>query len=237
MHIRHSTTRWRQPGGFEDGRALPLLACVLMLALASLPALAAGGGDNGASPTRAKVAGTKTEDAKAPPGMIGKRSKPSALAGPDLPPEVKTEVARYCWNIADAARDARYLRQKRKLEHMSRRLEALIDRLERKRAEFETWVKRREDITRRMSTSMMKVYEKMEPDVAAQQITHMEYAVAVALLAGMKPEKAAAILAEMDPRVAGRLVNVIVGRVAQAGEDQPGQRLLRARRRATEETN
>ena len=237
MRTGHSTAIGRRHGRIDSGRALPLLICLLMLAMAPLPALAAGGGGHGGPPGKEKAAGKKAKEAEALPDMFPKRKKPSALAGPDVPPEVKTEVARYCWNIADAARDARYLRQKRKLEEMAERLETLIGRLERKRAEFETWVKRREDITRRMSTSMMKVYEKMEPDVAAQQITHMEYAVAVALLAGMKPEKAAAILAEMDPKIAGRLVNVIVGRVAQAGEDQPGQRLLQATRKAAGETN
>ncbi len=237
MHIRHIGTTGRKRRKSHSGRALSLLVCLLMLALAPLPALGGGGGGHGGAKAQEKAAAGKAKGGALLPGSNARRKKPSPLDGPDMPPEVKSEVARYCWNIADAARDARYLRQKRKLEEMTERLETLIKRLERKRAEYETWVKRREDITRRMSTSMMRVYEKMEPDVAAQQITHMEYAVAVALLAGMKPEKAAAILAEMDPKIAGRLVNVIVGRVAQAGEDQPGQRLLQATRKAAEETN
>ncbi len=153
----------------------------------------------------------------------GKEKRKNHLLGPKLPLEIRKDYQRYCYNIADQARDARYLRQKRKIEEMERRLEKLTERLERKRAEFEEWVKRREAITRRVTASMLKVYEKMEPDAAAQQIRHMEYAVAVALLTGMKPEKASAILMEMDPKIAGRLVNVIVGRVAESAVGQPGR--------------
>ena len=216
------------------------LVALLLLVLAAFslmaPAQAAESGGQKADVKNGKERSAAVDE-NAAMATAGNRRRRSPLLDSRVPPDVRTEVARYCWNISDAARDARYLRQKRRLEEMAARLEALIGRLEKRRREFETWVRRREDITRRMSTSMTRVYENMEPDVAAQQITHMEYAVAVALLAGMKPKKAAAILAEMDPRIAGRLVNVIVGRVAEAGEGQPGRRLLKPKGGAAEETN
>ena len=134
-----------------------------------------------------------------------------------LPPHIREDYQKYCYNIADEARDARYARQKLLLERMRKRLEELMRRLEKKSAEYRRWVQAREDIRRRMTRSMIEAYAKMEPEVAAQQIAQMEYAVAVAIITGLEPKKASAILGEMEPRVAGRLVNVIVGAVAEAG--------------------
>lgn len=146
-----------------------------------------------------------------------------------LPPEIREDYQKYCYNIASEARDARYARQKLLLERMRKRLRELMDRLERKSAEYRRWVRAREDIRRRMTRSMIQAYAKMEPEVAAQQIAQMEYAVAVAILTGLEPQKASAILGEMEPRVAGRLVNVIVGAVAEAGQGRAAP--------ATEEVN
>ena len=137
-----------------------------------------------------------------------------------LPPEIREDYQKYCYNIADEARDARYARQKLLLERMREELRVLMQRLEKKSAEYERWVKAREDIRRRMTRAMIETYAKMEPEVAAQQIARMEYAVAVAILTGLEPKKASAILGEMEPRVAGNLVNVIVGAVAEAGVGQ-----------------
>ena len=203
-----------------------LLALASFLALpVSAPVWAAGAGAHDAPAQehgKAEGAKEKTKD-KAAAAEEKKKKRKNHLLPPRLPAEIRKDYQRYCYNIADQARDARYLRQKRKIEQMERRLVELTERLERKRAEFEAWVKKREAITRRVTASMLKVYEKMEPDAAAQQIRHMEYAVAVALLTGMKPEKASAILMEMDPKIAGRLVNVIVGRVAESAVGQPGR--------------
>ena len=162
----------------------------------------------------------------------GKKEKPAAESGVQvlkksgsrllhrLPPHIREDYQKYCYNIADEARDARYARQKLLLQRMRRRLQDLMRRLEEKSAEYRRWVKAREDIRRRMTRSMIEAYAKMEPEVAAQQIAQMEYAVAVAILTGLEPKKASAILGEMEPRVAGRLVNVIVGAVAEAGAGQ-----------------
>ena len=137
-----------------------------------------------------------------------------------LPPDIREDYQKYCYNRADEARYARCARQKLLLQRMRERLRDLMRRLEKKSAEYERWVKAREDIRRRMTRAMIETYAKMEPEVAAQQIARMEYAVAVAILTGLEPKKASAILGEMEPRVAGNLVNVIVGAVAEAGVGQ-----------------
>ncbi len=144
---------------------------------------------------------------------------------PRLPRGVRKDFQKYCYNIADAARDARYARQKKKLQDMQARLNELLGKLEKKRKEVREWVLQRREIRQRMTAAMLDVYAKMEPEAAAAQIAQMEYEVAVAILTGLKPQQASAILTEMDPRKAGRIVTAIVGVVAQATP------------RATRETN
>ena len=57
-----------------------------------------------------------------------------------------TEEARqYCVNIRDVAADARYAWQKSTLEELDKRVAERIAALEEKRAEYETWLKKRED--------------------------------------------------------------------------------------------
>ncbi len=141
-----------------------------------------------------------------------------------LPPGIREDYQKYCYNIADAARDARYAHQAAKLKELEERLSGLLARLERKRAEYEKWVLRRKAIIDRMTSGMIGVYEKMDPEAAAAQVAQMEYAVAVALLTGLSAEKASAILNEMDPKKAGRLVNVIVGAVANGESEREAER-------------
>ncbi len=177
------------------------VACAALLAAGLLPAAALagghGGGGHGAEKPHAAM-----------PKLKPRRAR--------LPADVRRDDQKYCYNIADAAKDARYARQKARLQEMEQRLKKLLRRLEKKRAEYEDWVQRRERIRKRMSRAMIDVYAKMEPEAAAAQVAQMEYAVAVALLTGLGPAKASAILNEMDPKKAGRLVNVIVDRVAEA---------------------
>jgi len=192
----------------------PALAAMLLTA-ASTGAMAAGGGHGGGGADQGHGNAPQTEAKSA--------LSPERKLMPKLPPDIREDYQKYCYNIADAARDARYARQKRQILEMEKRLEKLLRQLEKKREEYETWVMRRKEITDRMTRAMLDVYAKMEPEAAAAQIAQMEYAVAVAILTGLKPQKASAILTEMDPKKAGRLVNAIVGVVAEAAPQVAGE--------------
>ncbi len=117
----------------------------------------------------------------------------------------------YCRNIVNAAADARYARQADAIAAMDKQLSAKIDALEQKRAEYETWVKRREELLRKADDSVVAIYSQMRPDAAAKQIAVMEEEAAAAILSKLQPRIASSILNEMDPRVAARLTNVIAG--------------------------
>ena len=55
-----------------------------------------------------------------------------------------TEIERFCSNIADAARDRRYALQAKELATLQQEVDKRIKLLEEKRAEYESWLKRRE---------------------------------------------------------------------------------------------
>ena len=55
------------------------------------------------------------------------------------------EIREFCTNIADAARDQRYLLQKQELENLQKDVDERIKTLEARRAEYEDWLKRRND--------------------------------------------------------------------------------------------
>ncbi|MDR7040046.1 flagellar motility protein MotE (MotC chaperone) [Methylobacterium sp. BE186] len=112
--------------------------------------------------------------------------------------------AGYCANIADAAADARFAWQKEQLAALERQVEERIQRLEEKRAEYETWLRRRNDFLAQADAGIVAVYAKMKPDAAAPQLANMPEDAAAAILTKLNARAASAILAEMEAsRAAG----------------------------------
>lgn len=99
---------------------------------------------------------------------------------------------------------------------MTKTLEERIKALEDKRAEYETWVSRRQDFLERADESVVAIYSQMRPDAAAQQIAVMEQEAAAAILSKLQPRTASAILNEMEPIAAAGLTNVMAG-IAEIG--------------------
>ena len=131
-------------------------------------------------------------------------------------------AAAYCKNIANQAADARYARQAESLAAMTKALEERIKALEDTRAEYETWVSRRQEFLGRADESVVAIYSQMRPDAAAQQIAVMEQEAAAAILSKLQPRTASAILNEMEPTTAARLTNVMAGIPAVAGATKDG---------------
>ncbi|WP_342108454.1 MotE family protein [Methylobacterium sp. SI9] len=81
--------------------------------------------------------------------------------------------------------------------------------MEAKRAEYETWLKRRQAFLAKADESVTAIYAKMRPEAASQQLTAMDSEAAAAILTRLEPRVASAIMNEMDPGRAARLANVI----------------------------
>ena len=138
---------------------------------------------------------------------------PAATTAPaaDAAPQPEDNASQYCRNIANPAADARYARQVDSLTALEKEIDDRIAKLEAKRAEYEEWVKKREDMMSKADESVVAIYSQMRPDAASQQIAAMDEAAAAAILAKLSPRIASAILNEMDAATAAHLTNVMAG--------------------------
>jgi flagellar motility protein MotE (MotC chaperone) len=123
----------------------------------------------------------------------------------------ESDVARFCANVADAALDARVAWQQRELEAAEAKLRQRIAELEAKRAEYEQWLKLREDFLKKAEENVVEIYSGMDPEAAALQIASMADDTAAAVLAKLRVRNASAILNEMEPARAAHLANTLAG--------------------------
>jgi flagellar motility protein MotE (MotC chaperone) len=129
----------------------------------------------------------------------------------------------YCANIADAAADARFVLQKAELSKMEKEIEGRLKILEAKRAEYEEWLRRRNEVLEKADETVVAIYSRMRPDAAALQLINMEEEIAAAVIAKLNPRVASAVLNEMEPARAAQLANIITDapkRVASNGRKE-----------------
>lgn len=168
------------------------------------------------SPAHAEsVEGKEGGDTAAPPPdrtsvrVIGVDGKPPE------PIELGSDVERYCSAIVDPAREARIAVQQKRLKALETQVDARIDELEKKRAEYQAWLKERQAFLDSTSDIMTDIYAKMKPDAAAAQLAAVDRPTAAAVLARLKSRAASAILAEMPAPVAAELGGLIVAKTGR----------------------
>lgn len=123
----------------------------------------------------------------------------------------ESDIARFCSNITDQALDARVAWQQRELEATESKLKLRIAELEAKRAEYEEWLKLREDFLKKAEENVVEIYSRMNPEAAAQQIASMADDTAAAVLAKLKVRVASSILNEMEPARGAHLADTLAG--------------------------
>lgn len=123
----------------------------------------------------------------------------------------ESDIARFCTNITDQALDARVAWQQKELEATETKLKQRIAELEAKRAEYEEWLKLRDDFLRKAEENVVEIYSRMNPEAAAQQIASMADDTAAAVLAKLKVRVASAILNEMEPARGAHLADTLAG--------------------------
>ena len=138
--------------------------------------------------------------------FLGTAGHQAALAQ-DVKADTKNN--QYCANIADAASDARFALQKQALADMEKEIEGRLKVLEAKRAEYEEWLRRRNEVLEKADETIVMIYSRMRPDAAALQLTNMDEEIAAAVIAKLNPRVASAVLNEMEPGRAAQLANVI----------------------------
>jgi flagellar motility protein MotE (MotC chaperone) len=120
-----------------------------------------------------------------------------------------SEIQRFCSNIADAARDRRYALQAQELQKLQGEVDERIKLLEAKRAEYETWLKRREVFLARAEDGVVKIYASMKPDAAAERLAELNVQLAAGILMKLDSRKAGVILNEMDRKAAATLTGIM----------------------------
>jgi flagellar motility protein MotE (MotC chaperone) len=119
------------------------------------------------------------------------------------------DVRRFCSNIADAARDRRYALQKAELETLQKEIDARIVTLDERRAEYEGWLKRRNDFLLKAEENLVEIYSLMRPDAAAERLAEVHVELAAAILMKLQARKAGVILNEMDSKAAASLTSIM----------------------------
>jgi flagellar motility protein MotE (MotC chaperone) len=131
---------------------------------------------------------------------------------PADPPETDVRLAReYCLSIADAAADARLAWQKQTLADLEQEIAKRVALLEAKTAEYQRWLARRDEFSKKAQENVVTIYARMKPEAAAAQLVAMDEETAAAVLTKLDPRSASAILSEMEATQAARLTATIGG--------------------------
>lgn len=123
--------------------------------------------------------------------------------------QINDEIREFCTNIADAAKDRRYALQLEELEALKKDIDNRVAQLEAKRAEYEEWLRRREEFMASAEKGVVDIYSKMKPDAAAERLADVEPMLAAAILMKLNTRQAGVILNEMNRKEAAELTGIM----------------------------
>ncbi|WP_322990182.1 MotE family protein [Hoeflea sp.] len=146
---------------------------------------------------------------------------PGALAQQAQSPSIQDEIRQFCGNIADAARDQRYILQKQELEELQAGVDERIKRLDERSVQYREWLQKREEFMRVAESQLVAIYKNMRPDAAAEQLEIVQPEVAAAIVMKLNPRLASAILNEMDSKKAAGLTGIIASAAAPDLPEDP----------------
>ena len=150
-------------------------------------------------------------------GMIA----PGAFAQQSPPATLEEEIRTFCGNIADAARDQRYLLQKKELEKLQADVDERIKLLEERSVKYRDWLQKREEFIRVADTQLVEIYKNMRADAAAEQLEIVQPGTAAAIIMKLSPRLASQILNEMDTKKAATLTGIIAAAAAPMQPEDP----------------
>lgn len=140
-------------------------------------------------------------------------SKPEIKVDPklDARPGAKapSDVQQFCINNAALLGDARIAFQTARLTEIEAQIRRRLAELAAKQAEFQAWLRKRDEAMKQAADDVVAIYAKMRPDAAALQLAAMDDGGAAAILAKLPSRAAGAILNEMEAGRAARLTRVM----------------------------
>lgn len=126
-----------------------------------------------------------------------------------VPKTAREEIKAFCANIADAARDQRYLLQKEELVKLQGQVDERIAILEKRKVEYEDWLKKRNEFLKKAEAGLTDIYKKMPVDAAADQLELLDPNLASAIIMKLTPRQSSLILSEMEARKAAMVAAIM----------------------------
>ncbi len=123
----------------------------------------------------------------------------------------QSETQQFCVNNAALLGDARMAFQTARLTEIEAQIRQRMAELEAKKAEYQAWLRKRDEVMKQAADGVVAIYAKMRPDAAALQLAAMDDPVAAAILARLPSRAAGAILNEMEAGRAARLTHAMTG--------------------------
>ncbi|MEL6747397.1 MAG: MotE family protein [Pseudomonadota bacterium] len=119
------------------------------------------------------------------------------------------DVATFCANIIDPARERRYAEKNVELKALQRALDERLEALEERRKAYEAWRQKRDEFAEQAQGTLVAIYAKMRPDAAAERLELLPPPLAAAIVMKLKPGRAGTILNEMGVARAAAISNII----------------------------
>ncbi len=135
--------------------------------------------------------------------------------------EITDEIRAFCTNIADSARDQRYLLQKQELEKLQADIEERIITLKERRDDYENWLQLRNEFLLKAEGGLVNIYKNMRADSAAEKLELVNINVAAAIVMKLSPRLASQILNEMDAKTAANLTGIIASAATSGLQKDP----------------
>lgn len=133
--------------------------------------------------------------------------------------DVNDDIRKFCGNIADAARDKRYLLQREELYKLQTQVDERIETLKMRRDDYKNWLDKRNDFLATAEAGLVEIFKKMKPDAAASQLEIIEKNIAAAIIMKLSPRLSSQIFNEMDAKVAAKLATIIASTTDRALEE------------------
>jgi flagellar motility protein MotE (MotC chaperone) len=123
--------------------------------------------------------------------------------------DINQDIRKFCSNIADAARDRRYLLQREDLAKLQLGVDERIEKLRVYRDDYKSWLDKRNQFLATAEANLVEIFKKMKPDAAAKQLEIIEKNIAAAIIMKLSPRLSSQIFNEMDANIAAQLATII----------------------------
>ena len=115
-----------------------------------------------------------------------------------------------CRTFADKAAESKTAHQRSELLKLKEEIEAQLLKLDEKTKNLESWIDKREAIQASVSSSLVKMYTNVEPEIAAQQLQKLDVMTSSALLQRLNAKQSGEIVTAMDVVFASKVLKVML---------------------------